>query len=73
MSAGTNHGTPSRAICIRRVPSTELLSQGQFAALAMHLAQDPEAIGPVSNFLSNQRAADINHYGGCGASRALAS
>lgn len=39
---------------------TELLSRGQFAALAMRLAQDPEAIGPVSNFLANQRAADIN-------------
>ena len=29
---------------------TDLLSRGQFAALAMRLAQDPAAIGPVSAF-----------------------
>lgn len=40
---------------------TELLSQGKFAALAMQLAQEPEAIGPVIAHLSSQRAADINH------------
>lgn len=39
---------------------TELLSQGQWAALAMQLAQDPTAIGPVSAYLAEQRAADTN-------------
>jgi len=39
---------------------TELLGRGQFAALAMQLAQDPAAIGPVINHLAGQRATDIN-------------
>jgi hypothetical protein len=39
---------------------TELLSRGQYAALAMQLAQDPDAIGPVSAYLADQRAADTN-------------
>ncbi len=39
---------------------TDLLSRGQYAALAMQLAQDPEAIGPVSAYLADQRAADTN-------------
>jgi hypothetical protein len=39
---------------------TELLNQGQFSALAMQLAQDPSAIGPVIDHLANQRATDIN-------------
>lgn len=39
---------------------TGLLSRGQYAALAMRLAQDPTAIGAVSNYLMNQRSADIN-------------
>ena len=39
---------------------TELLNRGQFAALAMQLAQDPAAIGPVIAHLANQRATDIN-------------
>jgi len=39
---------------------TDLLSRGQYAALAMQLAQDPAAIGPVSDYLANQRAADTN-------------
>jgi hypothetical protein len=36
----------------------ELLNQGQFAALAMQLAHDPEAIGAVSAYLAEQKAAD---------------
>lgn len=39
---------------------TDLLSHGQYAALAMQLAQDPAAIGPVSAYLAEQRAADAN-------------
>jgi hypothetical protein len=39
---------------------TNLLSQGQYAALAMQLAQDPSAIGPVSAYLADQRAADTS-------------
>lgn len=39
---------------------TDLLSRGQFAALAMRLAQDPAAIGPVSAYLAEQRAADAS-------------
>lgn len=39
---------------------TELLGKGQWAALAMQLAQDPAAIGPVSAYLAEQRAADTN-------------
>jgi hypothetical protein len=39
---------------------TELLDRGQFAALAMQLAQDPGAIGPVITHLADQRATDIN-------------
>lgn len=39
---------------------TELLNQGQFAALAMQLAQDPAEIGPVIAHLADQRASDIN-------------
>jgi hypothetical protein len=39
---------------------TDLLSRGQFAALAMQLAQDPAAIGPVSAYLAEQRAADAS-------------
>jgi hypothetical protein len=39
---------------------TRLLGQGQFAALAMQLAQDPAAIGPIIDHLADQRAADIN-------------
>lgn len=40
---------------------TDLLSRGQYAALAMRLAQNPAAIGPVSVYLAEQRAADTNH------------
>jgi hypothetical protein len=39
---------------------TDLLSRGQYAALAMQLAQDPAAIGPVSAYLAEQRAADTD-------------
>lgn len=39
---------------------TSLLNQGQWAALAMQLAHDPAAIGPVSSYIAEQRAADTN-------------
>jgi hypothetical protein len=39
---------------------TDLLSHGQYAALAMQLANDPAAIGPVSSYLADQREADTN-------------
>jgi hypothetical protein len=38
----------------------EMLSQGEYAALAMRLVQDPAAIGPISNYLADVRAADTH-------------
>jgi hypothetical protein len=38
----------------------ELLNRGQYAALAMQLAQDPAAVGPVIAQIAQQRAADTN-------------